>query len=161
MPPGRQGEVVVTPLSDSGMALFRYRIGDRGHLQQPGCPCGSLAKTLLLAGRTAQSFNVDGWTISTDNLIGALTRLGMHEAEPCQLQVLWDFPSYRVRLLVTPNAPAGLSTDRVIDGFAENHQLTRMLTSARCTAFSVERAVPQQFARTERDKVPVLYQRFD
>ena len=32
VPPGTPGELVVTPLTTSGMALLRYRLGDRGQL---------------------------------------------------------------------------------------------------------------------------------
>src|SRR5207237_3458093 len=37
VPDGVEGEVVVTKIADAGMILFRYRIGDRGHLGTEPC----------------------------------------------------------------------------------------------------------------------------
>ena len=37
VPPGTPGELVVTPLTTSGMALLRYRLGDRGQLLTDAC----------------------------------------------------------------------------------------------------------------------------
>lgn len=37
---GRDGELVITPLSNFAMPFLRYRIGDRGRLTDGRCPCG-------------------------------------------------------------------------------------------------------------------------
>jgi phenylacetate-CoA ligase len=159
VPDGSAGEVVVTPLTDTGMALFRYRIGDRGYLNREACECGSAARLLTLVGRTAQSLNVDAWTISSGQLLSGLAELGVTDPADCQLQVLWDFPHYEVRLLLSTRTPQGISTEAVAKGLRAQYQVNRVLTNPRCTAFTVERVEAGRFARSERGKVPVLYQR--
>lgn len=161
VPAGTVGEVVVTALSDSGMALFRYRIGDRGHIDPAPCPCGSSARRLTLAGRTAQSMTVDVWTISTDQLMAGLAGLGVTDPAQCQLQVLWTFPTYEVRLLLSPHTPPGITGDAVVEAMRDHFQLNKILTSRRCAAVSVHRTELRNFASNDRGKVPVLCQRFD
>lgn len=41
MPPGVQGELVITTLTRSAMPLIRYRTGDYGSILAGPCPCGS------------------------------------------------------------------------------------------------------------------------
>jgi phenylacetate-CoA ligase len=40
VPPGTEGEIVVTDLNNVAAPLVRYRIGDRGRLRPEACPCG-------------------------------------------------------------------------------------------------------------------------
>jgi len=40
LPPGEEGEIVVTGLLNDLMPLIRYRIGDAGRLVEGRCPCG-------------------------------------------------------------------------------------------------------------------------
>ncbi|MGH3821826.1 MAG: phenylacetate--CoA ligase family protein [Pseudonocardiaceae bacterium] len=159
VPDGCAGEVVVTPLLDTGMALFRYRIGDRGYWKPEGCECGSAARLLTLLGRTAQSLNVDVWTISSDQLMSGLAELGVTDPADCQLQVLWDFPNYQVQLLLSPQTPEQITAEAVAKIFSSRYQMNQVLTSPRCVGFTVKRTEIGEFAHTERDKVPVLYQR--
>jgi phenylacetate-CoA ligase len=156
---GTPGEVVVTPLSSTGMALFRYRIGDRGYLRPEPCSCGSAARVLTLLGRADQTLTVDTATISSDQLMHGLATLGVGDAADCQLQVLWDFPAYRVRLLLSLRTPVGVDAAAVRAVLAGAYQLNYVLTGPRCTSFTVDRVPTSRFARTERGKVPVLYQR--
>lgn len=159
VPDGVPGEVVVTPLSSTGMALFRYRVGDRGYLRPEPCSCGSAARVLTLLGRADQSLTVDTTTISSDQLLGALAPLGIREATDCQLQVLWDRQAYRVRLLLSPRTPTDVDAAAVRAAVSGAYQLNKVLTGPRCASFTVDRVPVTRFARTERDKVPVLYQR--
>jgi phenylacetate-CoA ligase len=158
---GMLGEVAVTPFLTSGMALFRYRVGDRASFSPEPCPCGSSARVITLVGRTAQSLTVDVWTISSDQLMAVLGELGVTDPADCQLQVLWSFPRYEVRLLLSPRTPPGINADALLQRVGDQYQLARVLTSPRCTAVSVHRVDAATFARSGRDKVPVLYQRFD
>lgn len=161
VPPGTVGEVVVTPVADSGMALFRYRIGDRGRFEPGTCACGSAARLITLVGRTAQSMTVDVWTVSSDQLLTGLADLGVTDPADCQLQVLWEFSTYRVRLLLLRRTPDGITANDVLRSMRGQFQMNKVLTSPRCTAFTVERVDVGQFAATDRGKVPVLYQRLD
>ncbi|MFF4188943.1 phenylacetate--CoA ligase family protein [Streptomyces sp. NPDC001691] len=159
VPAGRPGAVVVTPLATTGMALFRYRIGDRGRMDPPGCACGSQTQRLTLLGRIGQTLIVDTWKVSSDQLLERLAALGVLDPADCQFQVLWEFPHYRVRLLLSPRTPTGITTAAVAESLHEAHHIHQVITGPRCVEFTVERRGLEEFAQTERNKVPVLYQR--
>jgi phenylacetate-CoA ligase len=57
-PPGVDGDLVVTGLTNRAMPLLRYRIGDRGVLAPPGtCTCGRPGPRLAaVTGRTVDTF---------------------------------------------------------------------------------------------------------
>ncbi|MEU9192580.1 phenylacetate--CoA ligase family protein [Streptomyces hundungensis] len=159
VPAGRPGAVLVTPLTTTGMALFRYWIGDRGRLDPPGCACGSPTQRLTLLGRTGQTLIVDTWKVSSDQLMERLAVLGVVDPADCQFQVLWEFPHYRVRLLLSPRTPAGITPAAVAEALHAAHHIHQVITGPRCVEFTVERTGLEKFAQTERNKVPVLYQR--
>jgi phenylacetate-CoA ligase len=158
VPPGTPGELVVTPLTTSGMALFRYRLGDRGQLLTGACGCGSAARSVLLLGRMPNSMTVDTITFSSDHLMAALATLGVSRPMDCQFQVLWEGHRYRVRLLLSPATPEGITTDTVRTALRDAHEIHEVIVNQRCSEFEVQRAGIDQFARTKRGKVPVLYQ---
>lgn len=64
-PPGTDGDVVLTPLTNPLMPLVRYRIGDRAKLVEKHCPCGSARPVLkdvrANAGQTMQSRDGTRW----------------------------------------------------------------------------------------------------
>ncbi|ORA35276.1 phenylacetate--CoA ligase family protein [Mycobacterium aquaticum] len=155
---GTPGELVVTPLTTSGMALFRYRLGDRGQLLSGGCACGSTARSILLLGRMPSSMTVDTITFSSDHLVAALATLGVSSSTDCQLQVLWEGHKYRVRLLLSQAASQDITTDVVHAALHGAHEIHEVIVSPRCLDFEVRRADIGQFARSQRGKVPVLYQ---
>ena len=158
LPPGTPGELVVTPLTTSGMALMRYRLGDRGQLLTGACGCGSAARSILLLGRMPNSMTVDTITFSSDHLLAALSALGVSRPADCQFQVLWEGHRYRVRLLLSAATPDGFTTDTVRAALRGAHEIHEVIVSPRCLAFEVHHAGIDQFARTQRGKVPVLYQ---
>ena len=155
---GQTGEIIVTPLTDSGMALFRYRIGDRGRIHDRRCGCGISGKQLVLLDRVDDSISVDTTTISGDLLVGRLSGLGLTDRNDCQLQVLWDASGYRVALLLSPRAPPGLAIQAVERTLRQDYHLNQILGSSRCRGFSLNYVHPTQFARAKSGKVPLLYQ---
>jgi phenylacetate-CoA ligase len=161
VPPGTPGELVVTPLTTSGMALVRYRLGDRGQLLSGACGCGSAARSVMLLGRMPNSMTVDTITFSSDHLLAALGAFGVSQPTDCQLQVLWEGHRYRVRLLLSPATTDGFTTDTVRAALRGAHEIHEVIVSPRCVDFAVQRAGVDQFARTPRGKVPVLYQDFN
>jgi phenylacetate-CoA ligase len=156
--PGTPGELVVTPLTTSGMALFRYRLGDRGQLLTGACRCGSAVRSVVLLGRMPSSVTVDTITFSSDHLVAALATLGVSNPTDCQLQVQWEGHKYRVRLLLSRATPQGITTDAVRTALRGAHEIHEVIVSPRCLGFEVHRADVEQFARSQRGKVPVLYQ---
>ncbi|TDB78457.1 phenylacetate--CoA ligase family protein [Micromonospora sp. KC723] len=160
VPDGEVGELLITPLKDTGMALFRYRIGDRARIETAPCACGSAARLLTLMGRAGQSATIDVWTISADQLLAALRPLGVSDISQCQLQILWDFPRYAVRLLLAPSVPAGATPEAFLEQARAHFQLNAVLTGRRSASVTVEYVDLGAFAQNERGKVPVFYQRF-
>jgi len=158
VPAGTPGELVVTPLTTSGMALMRYRLGDRGQLLTEGCACGSPVRSVKLLGRMPNSMTVDTITFSSDHLLAALHSLGVHHPSDCQFQVLWEDHRYRVRLLLSPATSDTITTDTVLAALRHAHEIHEIIANPRCLTFEVHRAALDQFARTKRGKVPVLYQ---
>lgn len=156
VPDGEAGEVVITPLVDTGMALYRYRIGDRGLILTEPCPCGSQSRLLKLLGRVAQSITVDALKISSDLLMSRLAELGVTDSTDCQLQVLWTGDTYMLKLLLSPRAPPGLSTQVVEQSLRGAYHFDKILSSRLCTGFAVERVEPARFARAASGKTPLL-----
>ncbi len=57
-PPGEEGELVVTNLSNYAMPLIRYRIGDMGSWAAEPCPCGRTWPLLAqVSGRVSDVFH--------------------------------------------------------------------------------------------------------
>ena len=158
VPVGTPGELVVTPLTTSGMALMRYRLGDRGQLLSDACPCGSAVRSVKLLGRMPNSMTVDTITFSSDHLLAALAGLDVHQPSDCQFQVLWEDHRYRVRLLLSPATSEAITTEAALTALRHAHEIHEIIVNPRCLAFEVQRVAIDQFARTPRGKVPVLYQ---
>lgn len=56
VPPGNEGEIVVTDLNNAAMPLIRYRLADWGSLSTEACPCGrSLPVIRNIYGRAYDS----------------------------------------------------------------------------------------------------------
>ncbi|MDT8379896.1 MAG: AMP-binding protein [Desulfotignum sp.] len=73
VPPGEEGEVVVTPLGVTGMPLIRFRTGDISHLVASRCPCGRTTPRLApVYGRKNQMLKYKGTTIFPNAIISAL-----------------------------------------------------------------------------------------
>jgi phenylacetate-CoA ligase len=64
---GRTGHIVISPLDNRAMALFNYRIGDRGALSNASCPCGRTLPLLAqMEGRQSELLTLgDGREISS------------------------------------------------------------------------------------------------
>jgi phenylacetate-CoA ligase len=75
VPPGVEGRILVTCLTNYAMPLLRYDIGDRGALAEENtCPCGRRGQLLAhLAGRSVDTFRAsDGTLISGSYFIHQL-----------------------------------------------------------------------------------------
>ena len=73
VPPGEEGEVVVTPLGVTGMPLIRFRTGDISHLVTAPCTCGRTTPRLApVSGRKHQMLKYKGTTVFPNAIISAL-----------------------------------------------------------------------------------------
>ena len=64
LPPGKLGEVVVTPMAVEGMPLIRFKTGDVSFLIDNPCSCGRFSPRLgPILGRKKQMMKVQGTTL--------------------------------------------------------------------------------------------------
>ena len=80
VPPGQEGEIVVTTLRKEAMPLIRYRTRDRSWLYQDPCPCGSpFPRIGRILGRTDDVVKVRGVAIApaqVDSVLSTVEGLG-------------------------------------------------------------------------------------
>jgi len=77
LPPGKVGEVVVTPLRVTGMPLIRFRTGDVSFLiPEEHCACGRNTRRLgPILGRKAQMLKIRGTTLFPNSFFTVLDSL--------------------------------------------------------------------------------------
>jgi len=76
LPPGEQGEIVLTTLRKEGMPLIRYRTRDLSRLYLDACPCGSPYPRLAsLTGRTDDMVKVKGVAVFPSQVEAVLARV--------------------------------------------------------------------------------------
>ena len=77
LPPGKVGEVVVTPLRVTGMPLIRFRTGDVSFLiPEEHCTCGRNTRRLgPILGRKAQMLKIRGTTLFPNSFFTVLDSL--------------------------------------------------------------------------------------
>lgn len=75
VPPGEEGEMVLTTLKSPVMPFIRYRIGDMGRLSTRTCPCGSPFPVLeAFEGRADDAFVLpDGTYVSSLKILNTFT----------------------------------------------------------------------------------------
>lgn len=77
LPPGEQGELVITTLTKEAMPLIRYRTRDITRLAADPCPCGrTSARHFKLAGRTDDMLIIKGVNVFPSQIEGVLLRHG-------------------------------------------------------------------------------------
>lgn len=153
---GEVGNVLVTPLSDSGMVLFRYRVGDRATMRAAGCPCGVQTPLLTLQGREPRSANIDTKVISEEQLLAVLEPLGLSGPGMIQLQYQQGPGGVEVHLVVDGPQLAGLANgpENVLTELRRQPQIRSLMTSRSCRIFAVASDTDRAFVRTSTGKVP-------
>ncbi|HJR63650.1 MAG TPA: AMP-binding protein [Gemmatimonadaceae bacterium] len=112
LPPGEEGQIVVTLLVNEAMPLLRYRTGDRGALQSGQCRCG-LATPLLgvVSGREADVLELDaGQRLSSYALTCALEQV--ERVQRYRVDQV-DRSGLLVRAILDPGAVAGTMEERI------------------------------------------------
>lgn len=101
VPPGTEGNILITSLLNYAMPLIRYKIGDRGALATAeNCPCGRKGQFLLrVNGRTLDDFRMKNGRVIPGlyfvHMIGVVLNSGAIK----QFQVIQE-DYERVRLLI-------------------------------------------------------------
>jgi len=76
LPPGEEGELVITTLSTVAFPLVRFRSGDRSRLVPSPCPCGrTLVRLGAIRGRVDDLFSVGGIKVHPDQVRRLLQEL--------------------------------------------------------------------------------------
>lgn len=153
---GEVGNVLVTPLSDSGMALFRYRVGDRATMRTAGCPCGVKAPLLTLQGREPRSANIDTKVISDELLLAVLEPLCLGGPGMVQVQHQQGPEGVEVHLVVDGEQLAGLAEgpEHVLAELRAQPQVRSLMSSPSCRLFAVVSDTDRAFVRTSTGKIP-------
>ncbi|MCL4314082.1 MAG: phenylacetate--CoA ligase [Actinobacteria bacterium] len=90
LPPGEEGEVVVTTLRKEGMPLIRYRTRDLSRLCTTECKCGSpFPRLARLSGRTDDMVKVRGVAVFPSQVESIIDRVEGVGPE-YQLHLHWD-----------------------------------------------------------------------
>ena len=156
---GEIGEVLATPLLESGTALVRYRVGDLATYDaNRRCACGNPAGVLTLKGRTATSTLVDTHVISAAALASALAPFGVTEPSQVQMAIIWDGTTYRIELTLdaaTTSAPPARD-DTVARVLCADIALGRVIGDWRCGGLSAAQRPRSAFIRNDRGKVPTF-----
>jgi len=73
VPPGAEGELVLTSLTTRAMPLIRFRTGDRVRRLEGPCPCGNPAERMAwLTGRTDELMVLRGVKVDCDQVLAQI-----------------------------------------------------------------------------------------
>lgn len=160
VPAGTPGEVVITPLAQHEVPLFRYKIGDRGMLLPHVCPCGSTAPILRLLGRSETSTKIGGAIVTKGQVLDFLRQVN-RELEETDVQVVVQHLQGRahIQLLVNearlhPEVP--LAFEQLWRSDANARLLSQLPGVAGVT---LERVSPAAFQTNGSGKTPFFLQR--
>lgn len=105
LPPGKVGEVVVTPLRVTGMPLIRFRTGDVSFLiPEEHCACGRNTRRLgPILGRKAQMLKIRGTTLFPNSFFTVLDSL--EDVSDYYLEVTGSALSDEVRVFAAVRNP--------------------------------------------------------
>ena len=148
LPPGEEGELVVTTLRKEAQPLVRYRTRDLSRVLPDPCPCGSpYPRITRLTGRSDDMFKVRGVQVFPAQIDGVLSGV---EGLGAEYQVVLTRDGGRERFLVRVE---GEERPGLVEHVAE--ALGRGLG----VRPDVELVAPGGLPRTERKTVRVLDQR--
>lgn len=140
VPSGIEGKILITALSTTGMALFRYDIGDRGYIEESACSCGDKTSLLKITGRSNSIIVIDGLNISQDHIKEGLKKINIHNTHDCQF-ILTNYKdgSYDVTLQFREEYNPVIGKDEVLKAFMQtSYHLNRVLLSPRLNKFDIK-----------------------
>ncbi|WP_441234515.1 phenylacetate--CoA ligase family protein [Bradyrhizobium sp. 930_D9_N1_4] len=155
---GQSGELLITPFSDTGMAVLRCRIGDRATALTEPCACGSHTQRIRLEGRTAWSILIDSFNMSEEILLDVLRPAGISSPAQFQLSITWTGLQFTALLKVDQQHVIGHSDSDLRSLILARHHLRNVFASARCETFDVRACAVEQFFTTRSGKTPSLHQ---
>jgi phenylacetate-CoA ligase len=112
LPPGQEGELVLTSLTKEAMPLLRYRTGDRTALIAEPCPCGrSSVRLRRFRGRTDEMLVVRGVNLFPSEVERVL--VGMAELRP-HFELVIERPGALDQIAVRAEVRPGIQPDPAI-----------------------------------------------
>jgi len=113
LPPGEEGELIVTPLLNEAMPPIRYRLGDVAKiLPYEPCPCGrTLPKMSMLKERVPQIIKVKGKKILP---IDVEEEIASTEQLAADYQIIVDKPGEQERLNIKMEYKPGVKDVRAL-----------------------------------------------
>lgn len=154
VPPGDAGTVLVTPFSDTGLRLLRYRVGDRGRLIEEPCSCGSKFHRLQLLGRADENLDLDG-ALVTKQLMRELLAPALGKRGEFQLEVQWLSNGFEILLRVSPDIES--RDAELVRNLVMRHDRIRIaLESDRCLSFRVVFEDHGKFRKKRSGKQPIF-----
>lgn len=118
LPPGEQGELVITTLSKEGMPLLRYRTHDITRLRTDVCPCGSPYPRIdRILGRTDDMVKVKGVNIYPGQIDHVLKQT---EGAGSEYQLILTRSGGKDQILVKVEAQEDADPAKVAQDFKRN-----------------------------------------
>lgn len=118
LPPGEQGELVITTLSKEGMPLLRYRTHDITRLRTDICPCGSPYPRIdRILGRTDDMVKVKGVNIYPGQIDHVLKQT---EGAGSEYQLVLTRSGGKDRILVKAEAQEAAEPEKVAQEIKRN-----------------------------------------
>jgi phenylacetate-CoA ligase len=117
LPPGSEGEVVISNLVNRGTVLLNYRLGDRARLATGSCPCGRTLPLLKgLEGRVVDMLALPDGRIVTEGRIWDVVK---RRPEVLRYQFVQVEPlRFELRLVTADSA----AYDRIVSGMVRDLQ---------------------------------------
>ena len=75
LPPGEEGNLILTNIDRTLMPVIRYNVGDRGRLIEGDCPCGRTARRFELLGRSDEVVVIGADNVSIDAIAGCVAQV--------------------------------------------------------------------------------------
>ncbi|MBU0480815.1 MAG: AMP-binding protein [Proteobacteria bacterium] len=115
LPPGKPGELVVTPLGVEGLPLVRFRTGDIARLHDAPCACGWQTPRLgAIEGRLAQRLKFRGTTLYPEMIFQALQELPEIKSSYIEVRSSYDL-SDEITVVAGIDGPAVNENQRIAE----------------------------------------------
>ncbi len=118
LPPGAEGELVITTLTKEGMPLLRYRTRDITRMISKPCPCGSVYPRIArILGRSDDMVKIKGVNIYPGQIDHALK---LSPGASSEYQIVLTRDAGRDRMLIRVEGEQGCNADEVAAACRKN-----------------------------------------
>jgi len=159
LPPGKEGELVFTPLSKTGMPMLRYRTRDISRLETDPCSCGRTHTRMMRAtGRTDDMLIIRGVNVFPSQIEYAIMCFAELAA---QYLIVVDRPGALDTFLVKVELTSKAANDPKLDKSALKNEIHKRIHIVTSITADVEIVQPGELPRNEGKAKRVLDLRSD